>query len=97
MSFQSSEISGTFIAHNALFLLLQHIEFKGRSDAFFSSGNPKSKNESAIVAHAQHGSIAAGQSDYWDNEPLNVPSLPPSKLTNCRFINISYVVKVTGF
>ena len=66
----------------------------GRSDAFFSSGALKSNNVTSMVAAKTHGSIAAGQSDHWDNEPLFVPSLPPSKLEHCGIINISYAVKV---
>ena len=87
-------VNGSIIGCSSLSRPVQHIEFMGRSDAFFSSGSLKSNNVTSVVATKTHGSVAAGETDRWDNEPLFVPSLPPSKLTNCRIINISYAVKV---
>ena len=41
-----------------------------------------------------HGPVKAGQTDYWNNEALTIPPLPPSKLVHCKIINITYAVRV---
>ena len=35
-----------------------------------------------------------GETDRWENVPLQIPSLPPSRLVGCNIIDVSYVIKV---
>lgn len=79
-------------------IFFQYIEFRGSSDSFFSSGELKPKTVTNIVATKRRGTVAAGQSESWENFPLHVPSLPASELQHCEIIDIKYVIKVrAGF
>ena len=46
------------------------------------------------IASVERNRIEHGSSDFWNNMPLVVPALPPSRLEGCEIINIGYKLKV---
>ena len=74
---------------------VQYVEFLASSDSFFSSGTPHSKWSSNYVVSCEGpGVIAAGTTGKWNNVPMRIPSIAPSRLDGCRIINCNYVLKV---
>ena len=81
-----------------LFLSVQQeVTYSGTSGAFFSSGYPKTKVTQDEVARVQLGTIEPRvlyRPGYLD---MRVPSLPPSKIEGCRWINVLYYILVKYF
>ena len=72
----------------------QYMEYYGACDGFFTSSERRSKTISDVVASIDREGVPAGETQTWDNVPLTIPPLPPSRLIGCECINIAYVVKV---
>ena len=79
----------------------QHINFYALHQGLHSTGlnvaclgKLKRHTTSRIVKCIMKGEIPPGESEHWDNEPLQVPSLPPSRLDGCKIIEIFYTVTV---
>ena len=82
-------------------LPLQHINFYALHQGLHSTGlnvscpgKLKRHTTSRIVKCVMKGEIPPGQTENWDNELLQVPSLPPSRLDGCKLIEIFYTVTV---
>lgn len=75
--------------------LKQYVEFLGKSDNFFSSGDMHSRWVSHYVASSEGpGVIAAGTTGTWNNVPMLIPATAPSRLAGCGIINANYVLKL---
>ena len=71
------------------------MEFLGKSDNFFSSGDMHSRWVSHYVASSEGpGVIAAGTTGTWNNVPMLIPATAPSRLAGCGIINANYVLEV---
>lgn len=55
----------------------------------------KTKDESEVVTEVKCGKVHKGSTTKFDQR-LNIPALPPSNLTYCRILNVSYEVHVTA-
>lgn len=53
-----------------------------------------SKLDETSVSEKLLGYVDAHSSRTWLRESLQIPALPPSNLTNCRVIDLSYSVRV---
>ncbi len=80
---------------------LQHINFYALHQGLHSTGlnvsclgKLKRHTTSRIVKCIMKGEVPPGQAERWDNEPLQVPSLPPSRLDGCKIIEIFYTLTV---
>lgn len=47
-----------------------------------------------VISEKNLGYVDAGQSKMFEREALPVPPVPPSNLTNCGIIDLSYHVEV---
>jgi len=75
--------------------LVQHVEFLAQSTSLFGSGTPHSKWTSSYVTSCQGTDmIAAGTTGRWNNVPMLIPPIAPSRLAGCGIINANYVLKV---
>ena len=84
-----------FLSHKLwVCICFQYIEVYAKKDALLSSGNLKTKSLTDIVATVSREEIPAGQTFLWENVPLAIPPLPPSRLAGCNIIHIAYAVKV---
>jgi len=73
----------------------QYVEFLATSSSMFSSGTPHSKWVSDyIVKMDGPGMIEAGTTGSWNNVPMVIPPIVPSRLAGCGIINVNYVLKV---
>ena len=73
----------------------QYVEFLATSSSMFSSGTPHSKWVSDyIVKMDGPGLIEAGTTGSWNNVPMVIPPIVPSRLAGCGIINVNYVLKV---
>ena len=61
---------------------------------FHAQGNVK-KTVPKMIVELRRGEIQAGESEVYLNQPLMVPSLPPSLLKGCRIIDIKYTLTVS--
>ena len=70
----------------------QYVEFLASA---FSSGTPESRWVSNyIVKMDGPGMIEAGTTGSWNNVPMVIPPIVPSRLAGCGIINVNYVLKV---
>lgn len=79
---------------NCSAVLDQNIQFLAQSTNFFSSGQYHSKIRNETIARVDLSSVAGGSTADWNNIPLIVPSIPPSRLVGCQIINITYILTV---
>lgn len=54
----------------------------------------ESKKDEVLIAELQVGPVPAHGSNTWNN-PINIPPLPPSNLTNCSLIDLDYELQVS--
>ncbi len=73
----------------------QEVTYFGVSGAFFSSGYPKTKVTQDEVARVQLGTIGPRVLYRPGLLDMRVPSLPPSKISGCRWISVLYYVLVS--
>lgn len=52
------------------------------------------KKDTKIISEINVGPVAANGSNTW-NQPLSIPPLPPSNLTNCGLIDLDYELHVS--
>ena len=74
----------------------QYIDFYGRHESLFGTGDLKPKSETEVVAEMKQPEIEAGKTFLWENLNLRIPPLPPSRLAGCSIIDIRYVIKVSS-
>lgn len=61
----------------------------------YHSQHPRreTKQEETVISAFQVGPVAGHSSNTW-NQPLVIPPLPPSNLTNCSLIDLDYELQV---
>lgn len=64
---------------------------------FYNSQTPekKTKEETQIISEVKCGKVQKNSAAKFDQR-LNIPALPPSNLTYCRILNVSYEVHVSA-
>ncbi|XP_067133194.1 arrestin domain-containing protein 3 [Centruroides vittatus] len=58
----------------------------------YTAKNKLVHSETRELASLEKGRIQAGTSDYWKNEMLYIPPLPPTNLRGCHLIRVQYDV-----
>ena len=69
-----------------MYVLFQKIVFKSTS---------KHRTVLKQVVEMRRGSISEGDNDYYSNQPLLIPPIPPSQLIGCNIIDIQYNIIVS--
>ena len=55
----------------------------------------KTTSSTSYEAKVVHPHIRAGAEDVWNNVPLVIPALTPSRLDGCNIISVDYVFEVS--
>ena len=79
----------------AFLFCFQEVIFFGTSGAFFSSGYPKNKTYTQEISRTSLGEIEPHTLYKPGTIQMRVPSLPPSNLDGCRWINLIYYLLVS--
>ena len=78
-----------------VFVNVQNVEFIGYCTSLFAQPVPTTRQVSLYVTSCEgEGVIQAGTTGTWNNIPMQVPAVVPSRLAGCNIINCNYVLEV---
>lgn len=70
-----------------MFFFVKNLIFSAKSGNKFCRGETK-------IGLISQGEVRRGETQVWNNEPLTIPALPPTKLGGCRLISVDYLLNV---